>query len=434
MGVKVHTFLVQKADRACPDVSYATKSMEAGVFSVGNPAAVSFLDLACGMPLGCNRERPPAPRRSSLDEFSALVFSSAFDRGPCFIPFSGGRESSMWLAMGTRHARRHGHADPVPVTLRYPGLASPEQLELQELVVARLGLADWEIVEPDDDLDLIGPVAAAALRRTGPFWPPNAYLMAPLIEAAREGVFVLLTGVSDFFSWWRWAPLAGVLSGHRRPTRQDVLLLASIAVPASLRARALRRRGTPSLPWLRPDAARRVAALSTARRAAVPVGFDSAVTTQITHRCFSGAAGTFRALGEALGTSVELPLCTPGVVASLAGAGGRRGFGEQRALLQRLGGELLPSEALSRRPAPDLTPIFFGEPSREFAASWTGTGLDESVVDTEMLRRTWLSDRPDPRTACLLQYAWIAEQLAVGDAPLSTGELVVTNTNQRESR
>ena len=81
------------------------------------------------------------------------------------MPFSGGRESSMWLAMATRYARRHGHGDPVPVTLRYPDLASPEELMLQELVVAQLGLADSARVDPDDDLDLIGPVAGAALQR-----------------------------------------------------------------------------------------------------------------------------------------------------------------------------------------------------------------------------------------------------------------------------
>ena len=161
------------------------------------------------------------------------------------------------------------------------------------------------------------------------------------------------------------------------------------------------------MPWLRPAAEREALALLTARQAAVPVRFDAAATTQITHRCFSGAAGTFRALGEAIGTTTELPLSRPGVVESLAGAGGWRGFGEQRTMLQRLAGDLLPSDLLTRRPAPDLNPVFFGEPSREFAANWTGAGLDESVVDIEALRRNWLSDRPDPRTACLLQYAWL---------------------------
>ena len=350
------------------------------------------------------------------------------------MPFSGGRESSVWLAMATRYARCHGHDDPVPMTLRYPGLASTEQLRVQELVIAQLGLSDWQRVEPDDNLDLIGPIAAEALRLTGPFWPPNAYLMAPLIQAARDGVFVLMTGISDFFAWWRWAPLAGVLSGHRRPRSRDVALLGAMLTPVAVRARAARRqRMPPPLPWLRPAAERQALALLTERQAAVPVRFDHAATTQITHRCFTGAAGTFRALGEAFGTTTELPLSRSGAVGSLAGAGGWRGFGEQRAMLERLAGDFLPPDLLARRPTPDLGPIFFGEPSREFAGNWTGAGLDKSVVDTEALRRNWLSDRPDPRTACLLQYAWLAEQLASGSAPLTAGALTVTQTNRRES-
>jgi hypothetical protein len=390
--------------------------MEAGAFSAGNPARLTLLDVACGMPLGTSSDPPPTPHRSSLGEFTSRMFASAFGRGPCYMPFSGGRESSMWLAMATRYARHHGHGDPVPVTLRYPGLSSSEQLTLQELVVARLGLADWERVEPDDDLDLIGPIAGEALLRTGPFWPPNAYTMAPLIEAARGGVFLLLTGLSDFFAWWRWAPLASVLAGHRRPRKGDASLLASMLMPAFLRAHAARRR-LPPLPWLQPAAERRARALLASRLAAVPVRFSAAGTTQVTHRCFTGAAGTFRALGDALGTAIELPLCRPGVVESLAGAGGWVGFGQQRAMLQRLAGDLLPSELLAPRSAADLNPIFFGEPSREFAAIWSGTGLDESVVDVAALRRNWLCERPDPRTACLLQYAWLNEQVTLGSSP-----------------
>ena len=349
------------------------------------------------------------------------------------MPFSGGRESSMWLAVATRYARRHGHGDPVPVTLRYPGLASPQQLTLQELVIAQLGLPDWERVEPDGDLDLIGPIAGAALRQIGPFWPANAYTMAPLIEAARGGVFVLVTGLSDFFAWWRWAPVAAVLAGHRRLARRDAAQFASMLVPASLRGRAARRR-MPPLPWLQPAAEEPALALLAARQATVPMRFSRAATTQITHRCFTGAAGTFRALGEALGTATELPLFQPGVVESLAGAGGWLGFGEQRAMLQRLVADLLPSELLARRPTPDLNPVFFGEPSREFAARWNGAGLDESVVEIEALRRSWLSNRPDPRTACLLQYAWLSDQVALGSSPLPAGELLLTQSNQRGSR
>ena len=166
----------------------------------------------------------------------------------------------------------------------------------------------------------------------------------------------------------------------------------------------------------------------------MPVRFSRAATTQITHRCFTGAAGTFRALGEALGTATELPLSQPGVVESLAGAGGWLGFGDQRAMLQRLVADLLPSELLARRPTPDLNPVFFGEPTREFAARWNGAGLDESVVEIEALRRNWLSNRPDPRTACLLEYAWLSDQVALASSPLPAGELLLTQSNQRGSR
>ena len=152
------------------------------------------------------------------------------------------------------------------------------------------------------------------------------------------------------------------------------------------------------------------------------------MTAQITHRCFSGAAGTFRALGEALGTTIDQPQCRPGVVESLAGACGWRGFADLRGILQRLAGDLLPADLLVERPGPDAIRVFFGERSREFATSWSGGGLDESIVDVDALRQTWLSERPDPRTACLLQYAWLTEELAGVSWPSTTSnELILTH-------
>jgi hypothetical protein len=413
---------------------YRDDRMDAGAFSAGNPANVSFLDLACGMPLGCNGDRPRMPLPASLDEVCMRLWSGSFGRGPCFIPFSGGRESSMWLAAGTRHARRTGYDDPIPVTLRYPGLASREELQVQERVIAHLGLADWQRIEPDGDLDLIGPVAGATLARTGPLWPPNAYLMAPLIEAAHDGVFVFISGLIDFFAWWRWAPLAGVLAGHRRPSKRDLALLAAALTPTSLRVRAARRRGfPPPMPWLRPAAERQALALLRRRGADVPLRFDRAMVTQATHRCFDGAAGTFSALGETLGTSIDQPLRRPGVVASLAGVGGWRGFRGPAEALRQMSGDLLPPEVLAPRPAPDLTRVFFGDASREFAAHWSGAGLDESVIDVVALRRSWLSERPDPRTACLLQFAWLTEQASdTGSMPTAEKHLL-TQSSKREA-
>jgi hypothetical protein len=413
---------------------YRDSSMDAGAFSVGNPAGLRFLDVACTMPLGWNGERPPAPRPASLDEVCARLWSGSFGRGPCYVPFSGGRESCIWLATATRYARRTGHDDPIPLTLRYPGLASERELEVQEHVVAHLGLGNWECVEPDGDLDLIGSVAGPTLARTGPLWPPNAYLMAPLIEAARDGVFVFMSGLIDFFAWWRWGSLMELLAGDRRPSKRDLALLAKALVPTSMRVRDASRRGLPTpMPWLRPAAEHEALALLRRRQASAPVRFDRAMVTQVTHRCFDGLAGTFSALGKALGTEIDQPLRQPGVIESIAGFGGRRGFRRPRDLVHRVCGELLPAELLRPRTPLDLTPVYFGEASREFAATWSGAGLDESIVDVVALRRSWLSKRPDPRTACLLQYAWLTERISGTGSGSPERELLVSSSYKREA-
>lgn len=428
------TFFVQRAHAPGPERLYSRVTMDGGAFAVGNPANLSFLDLACGMPLGWNSERPRTPRPALLDEACDRVFSESFGRGPCYIPFSGGGESSMWLAIGTRYARRNGHDDPIPLTLRYPGLTSAEGFRVQERVVAHLGLADWQRVEPEGSLDLIGPVAGATLARTGPLWPPNAYVMTPLVEAARDGVFVLVTGLTDFFSWWRWAPLVSVLERHRRPIKRDLALLGSALMSPSMRARAARRREIPPpMPWLRPAAEHEALAVLRLRQADVPRRCDRAMAAQVTHRCFDGAALTIAAIGETHGTSIDQPLRRPGVVESMAGAAGWRGFRGLKTMLSEMCGDLLPANLLSAREAPDLTRVFFADASREFAAGWTGEGLDESVVDPDALRRTWLSQSPDPRTACLLQYAWLTEQASLDTSVPAVGELLLANSNRRES-
>ncbi len=409
---------------------YGDSGMGSGAFSFGNPANLTFLDVACGMPLGWNRERPGVPCASSLDEACARVWSGCFGRGRCYIPFSGGLESSVWLATATRYARSNGHDDPVPLTLRYAGLSTEAEIDVQERVVAHLGLADWQRVE-SDDLDLIGPVARSVLAWTGPVWPPNAYLMAPLVQAARNGVFVFLTGIGDFFSWWRWAPLVSVLQRRRRPVKRDVSLAAAALLPVSLRVRAARRRAIPpAMPWLQPAAEREALAVLRQRQASAPLRCDRAMAAQVTHRCFDGAAGTLAAIGATFGTRIVQPLRRPGVVESFAGAAGWRGFRGLNAMLLAMCGDLLPADLLDRRPGADLTRVFFGDASREFAANWTGAGLDESVVDAEALRRSWLSDTPDPRTACLLQYAWLTEQ---GTSTFKPGEFLLANSNQGEA-
>jgi hypothetical protein len=103
-------------------------------------------------------------------------------------------------------------------------------------------------------------------------------------------------------------------------------------------------------------------------------------------------------------------------------------------MLRQMCSDLLPVDVLAARPGPDLTRVFFDDASREFAVIWTGTGLDESIVDAEALRRIWLSDRPDPRTACLLQYAWLTENAPSARSMPTNGQLVHTVHDRREAR
>ncbi len=196
-------------------------------------------------------------------------------------------------------------------------------------------------------------------------------------------------------------------------------------MPGRLRTRAAiavaARHGLPpAMPWLTAAAEREALERLRRRGAEAPVRWDRAVSRQATHRCFMGAAGSLAAIGRRSGTRVDQPLRRPGIMGMLAGAYGRRGPCDLRAVHEALCGDQLPASLLSPAPPLDLTPIFFAEASRAFAGRFDGSGLDEAIVDVEALRRNWLGARPDPRTACLLQHAWLCEQASVSRLTATT--------------
>jgi len=384
------------------------------------PVGLSALDLACGMPLGqVAGAPPPALRRDrTLEQVVDEMHCRLLAHGPLYVAFTGGRGSTASLALSVNHARRHGHELPIPVTVRYPGIFTDAELRHQERIIAHLRLDRWERVSVAEDLDLVGPLAARVLSRTGAVWPAHAYTLVPLMERAREGLLTIPTGSSDFFGFWRWAPLASVLAGRRRPTARDLMLLLASLLPAGWRTRlALRRGYPPPMPWLRPDAERHARKLLAARQAMVPLRFDQAVLTQSTHRCFAVGAQTVQRLAEMTGARVLEHLYEREWLGGFAAAGGWRGFGTSRELFARLAGHLLPPGALAPPTRADLTPVLFGAYSRGFAESWSGGGLDPELIDAERLRAVWLSERPDARSACLLQYAWLSERSAQGNPP-----------------
>ena len=127
-------------------------------------------------------------------------------------------------------------------------------------------------------------------------------------------------------------------------------------------------------------------------------------------------------LAQAGGHRVEAPLLDPGFVGAFARAGGAGGWGGRTATMDALARDLLPAEVVGRTSKAYFNRVFFGEESRAFAAKWSGRGLDETLVDPEVLRREWLSEIPDFRTSMLLQSAWLADRELVVDSELELGQ------------
>src|SRR5487761_457194 len=91
---------------------------------------------------------PPRCRHggSPLAAMEATILP-ALARPPCVVQFSGGRDSSLVLAVAASLARREGMAPPVAFTHRFPAVPGADEDEWQELVIRHLGVADWERVE-----------------------------------------------------------------------------------------------------------------------------------------------------------------------------------------------------------------------------------------------------------------------------------------------
>jgi asparagine synthase (glutamine-hydrolysing) len=70
-------------------------------------------------------------------------------------------------------------------------------------------------------------------------------------------------------------------------------------------------------------------------------------------------------------------------------------------------GDALPDATLGRRDKAQFDATYFGAATRRFAKTWTGGGIDNSLVDPDALRREWLEPKPDFRSALLLQIAWL---------------------------
>ncbi len=372
-------------------------------------AELTPLQIATGIVFGAARKLPPLQRGGMPARAFESAMLPALRRGPCFVSFSGGRDSSAVLAAATAVARREGLGEPVPITIQSAAAPRSHETEWQERVVSHLGIRDWIRIEVADELDAVGPYARRVLDKHGLLWPFNVHFHLPMLEHAVSGT--LFTGIGGDELW-------AASHARRERLRRRALGLA----PRALQARVLARNRPIAYPWLRPQAIRDAKHVAGAHSASEPW------TLMRRMRWYRGmdsmATGT-RALAliaADAGAAIEHPLLDAGLWSAVAAAAPRGGFGDRESALAAVAGHVLPPDTVSRRSKASFDAIFFHNHARALVRDWSGAGVPEAIVDAEALRRHWHEDSPDAHSYTLLQAVWLASR----DATLDVRRVVPT--------
>lgn len=369
------------------------------------------LEISSGVVLGRRRSPGSVPGRPAASPTVRGVLEDllvpALETDPCFVSFSGGRDSAALLSLGTRLARDRGLSDPIPVTLRFENRPRSNESEWQEMTVDHLGLRRWEIVTIAEELDPLGPVATEVLRRHGLCWPPVAHRIVPLLEVARGHVVVFGTGGDEMFSPWRRHAALERLDVRRRPVRKAVKRAAFNLLPERLRI-YVRLRRLRDLPWLRPVARREVERRYRAQlRRQRSASWAEAIQRIPESRYFELTQAIFAALARDAEVSLVQPFFDPGFIRAVGESAPRRGFPSRGAAMELHFGDVLPPQIVQRPTKAEFDELHGGRESRAFAQAWDGRGLDPAWVDVEALRREWLSPRPEYRSLTALNAAWL---------------------------
>lgn len=375
-----------------------------------NTSGLTRLELITGWTVGIDTRAPDIadvdPQGHPVAALERALLP-AVARSPCYVTFSGGRDSSVLLALATRLARQQGLDDPIPLTMRFRDVPEGEESAWQADVVEHLKLDEWKVVQQAEDIDLVGAEWRSSLRENGLQWPPAAHGLLPLQRAAGGGAFVHGDGGDQVFAGWGRGTVSDVLA-RRRPFRvRDVRSLIRAYAPARAR-RAIETRVAPTpAPWLIP-AARHVWARHQGRaHAAEPRTWPEFLRWTRRERATVLMLETLERQTRNAGAELFTPFWDSVFLRSLGHWGGHLGRGPRSALMAALFAELLPDHVLRRATKAHFTRAFFNEPTREFARAWRGPVPEPRVVMREPLRGAWLSDLPPNTSAVLLQASWL---------------------------
>jgi hypothetical protein len=335
---------------------------------------------------------------------------------PCLVSFSGGRDSSLALAVAVRVARSTGQAPPVPITLRFPGDTEASEIDWQERVIAELGVEDWVRLELSTELDLLGELALSVRRRHGLQFPPNAHFHVPMLEYARGGTLITGNGGDELLGEWRGRAAADLLARRAKPTRQGLRALARAAAPPVARRLWSGRRTLPraQLPWLS-EAGIRLYTDALGREFAVePSLWRARIAWRSRRRWRSLTNASLQRIANDHGVQMAHPLLDRDFVRALGAAGGRLGYGTRTQAMRALFGSVLSEWLIARPTKARFNDVFWGPASRALAREWDGRLQGELAALTlpDAVRDGWLRKTPDARMALLLQAAHHAGDVA----------------------
>jgi asparagine synthase (glutamine-hydrolysing) len=378
---------------------------------MSTPYQLAGLELASAIVLGQDPATTPLePASSAATPRAALeeVLVEALQRSPCVISFSGGRDSSGLLALAVHVAHAQGLAMPVAVTNFFPTDAASAESEWQEVVIRHIGPTDWERLKFTDELDVIGPVAQPALREWGPCFPFNGHFGLPAISLARHGCYLTGIGGDEVFQLSERNRLGAVLTGRERPGRRHLRTGALALLPSRARRYYYQRR-MPELPWLKPDARSELKRGIAEHEARQPIwNAPDLLKDYWCDRRRLALSSTLDAYGAPCSTVVVHPFEDARFLRAVARARPRVGWLKREDAMRELFGDLLPDPLISRRSKANFSHSFFNAFSRRFVETWSGQGVDDSLIDAEHLLDTWRQPVPDARSYSLVQAAWCA--------------------------
>jgi asparagine synthase (glutamine-hydrolysing) len=343
------------------------------------------------------------PARLTLE----LIMLEAVCTHPCYVLFSGGRDSSAVLAVATHVARREGLPDPIPVTVIHEKSPHANEVSWQDMVLKHLSIKERVVLTFDGEQTLLSRVARSALARHGLVWPEAIQLHGAIYGRLDRGSVVSGEGGDQLIASRRITPVRTIMRQRPTPSTAQAALLA--LSPEALRGVQVRRQiaRSPLFAWLTPSARSELAA-AISRTFRSPLRWNRAIMSVMASKPNAVFTINFETAIREYRHRVINPFLSTRFTHALAAEGGLLGLGDRTAMMRYLFADLLPHAVLARNTKAAFNQTRWGEFEREFARGWSGAGIDPELIDAEKLKAAWLSDDPPPGADYQLHAAWLA--------------------------